>query len=215
MAGRGRDVTFIPALAALASHSRYGISPRPRNRSLLEDFGARSIAKIEPGTRYREALPHRRVIFSQIARLAAILERQAVGIFEINRLRPAVVRDLRDLDALGAQLVALVGQGRRRAGLECKMIERGWNAKPTIDAGIVRSRHVRDAARLQKGEELTTSDVEKYVPEAAAFFDPYHVGDDLFKAQDVLVKFTGLVQVKGRKADVRNASMAHRYYSSG
>src|SRR5262249_5333397 len=61
-------------------------------------------------------------------RHAAIFERQAVGIFEVDRLSPTAIGDAGRLDPSGAQLVAPLGQSRWRTGLEGKMIEAGENA---------------------------------------------------------------------------------------
>jgi hypothetical protein len=98
-----------------------------------------------------------------------------------------------------AQFVTLLGQ---RAGLESKMIEAGEDTEPAIDARIVICRHIRNSLRFQKGNKLITPDIEKEVSKAPAFFDLDRVGDDRFKPQNTLVKFTGLVQVECREANV-------------
>jgi hypothetical protein len=54
-----------------------------------------------------------------------------------------MVDDVGRLYSLGAKLVALLGQGRGRTGLESKMIEAGRNAEPSVDARIVFFRDVR------------------------------------------------------------------------
>jgi hypothetical protein len=40
------------------------------------------------------------------------------------------------------------------------------------------------------------------VPQVAAFFDRYRVGDNRLEAQHALVKRPGLVEVEGRETDV-------------
>jgi hypothetical protein len=83
-----------------------------------------------------------------------------------------VIDDIRDLYALGAQLVALIGQGSRRTGLESKMIEAGGNTEPAINARIELCRHIWTVVRFQKGDRLIVPDIEKDVPKQPAFFDP-------------------------------------------
>src|SRR5262245_56045336 len=108
------------------------VSPSASLRLALTAFrlhrghsGAQCIVQFESAARDRETLLHPRVVLGEITHDAAILERQAVGIFEIDRLSPSVVDDVGGLDAPGAQFVALGGESSRRAGLERKMIEAG------------------------------------------------------------------------------------------
>jgi hypothetical protein len=80
----------------------------------------------------RETLLHRRIIIGEIAYHAAIFERQAIGISEVDRLSPSMIDDVGDLYSLNAQLVALLGQRRRRTGLEREVIEAGGDAEPRL-----------------------------------------------------------------------------------
>jgi hypothetical protein len=73
-----------------------------------------------------------------------------------------VIDDIRDLYALGAQLVALIGQGSRRTGLENKM-PAGTPSPRLMPASVV---------RFQKGDKLIVPDIEKDVPKQPGFFDP-------------------------------------------
>jgi hypothetical protein len=59
-----------------------------------------------------------------------------------------VVDDVGDLYPLGAEFVALLRQGSRRAGLEGKVIEAGGNTQSAVDASIIVRRYARDALRL-------------------------------------------------------------------
>jgi hypothetical protein len=74
-----------------------------------------------------------------------------------------VIDDIGGLDAPGAQLIALLGEPSRRAGLEGKMIEAGGNAQPAVDARIVICRHAGNTVRFQKGDKLIVPDIEKDV----------------------------------------------------
>src|SRR4029077_12571491 len=109
-----------------------------------------------------------RVVLGEIAHHAAIFERQAVGIFEVDRLSPAVIDDVGGLDAFGTKLIALLGESSRRTGLERKMIEAGRNTEPAVDARIVIRRHARNVVRFHKGDELIVPDIEKDVSKASA-----------------------------------------------
>src|SRR3981189_230343 len=93
------------------------------------------------------------------------------------------------------------------------MMEGGRNTESVVDTRIVLCRHVRNSARLEKGDKLTAPDIEKEVPEASTFFDLYRVGDDRLEPQHPLVKLTGLVQVKRRQPNVGKSSMTHGYSS--
>ena len=97
-------------------------------RLCLGHFGAEGIVEFQRAARDRETLLHRRVVLGQIAHRAAIFERQAVRIFEVDRLRPTVIDNVGGLYSLGAQLVALLGEPRRRTGLEGEVIEAGGDA---------------------------------------------------------------------------------------
>jgi hypothetical protein len=74
-----------------------------------------------------------------------------------------VVDDVGGLDALGAQLVALLGEPRRRTGLEGEVIEAGGDAKSAVDARVVICRHADNAVRFHKGDKLVVPDIEKGV----------------------------------------------------
>ena len=124
-----------------------------------------------------------------------------------------MVDDFCRLDTLGPQLVALLGQRSRRAGLESKMIEAGGNAEPAVDPRIVFCGYIGNSVRFQKGNKLTAADIEKHMPQVAAFFDRYRVGDNRLETQHALVKRAGLVEVEGREADMRKASVFHLSYS--
>ena len=89
-----------------------------------------------------------------------------------------MVDDFCRLDTFGPQLVALFGQRSRRAGLESKMIEASGDAEPAVDSRIVFCGYIGNAVRFQKGNELTAADIEKHMPQVAAFFDRYCVGDN-------------------------------------
>jgi hypothetical protein len=82
------------------------------------------------------------------------------------------------------------------------MIEAGGNTEPAVDACVIFSRHIRNSLRFQKGNKLITPDIEKEVSKTPAFFDLYRIGDNRFKPENALVKFTGLVQVKRRETNV-------------
>src|SRR5882757_1672387 len=184
------------------------------NRLNLGDFGAGRVFEFQRGAPYRATLLHPCVAFVEIAHHAAVFELQAVGILEVDRFAPSVIDDIRDLHALGAQLVALVGQGSVRAGLEGKMIEAGGNAEAAVDARIVSCRYVGNVLRFQKGDQLIAPDIEKEVPNAPAFLDSQRVGDDWLEAQDTLVKRAGPIEVKCREANVGKSAIAHGYCSS-
>ena len=62
--------------------------------------------------------------------------------------------------------------------------------------------------RLEKGNELIASDIEKEVSEVSAFFDPYRVGDDRLEPQHALVKPAGLVEVECRETNVGKSSVS-------
>jgi hypothetical protein len=94
------------------------------------------------------------------------------------------------------------------------MIEAGGDTEPAVDPRIVFCRHVWNAARFQKGDQLVAPDIEKDVSKVPAFFDFYRVGDDWLEAQNAFVKRTGLVEVERREADVGKSSVTHFRYSS-
>src|SRR3954467_5171074 len=71
---------------------------------------------------HSELAVHHLVAAGKLADDAAILERDPVGIFEIDRPRPSVVDDFCRLDTLTTQFVTLLRQRSRRPGLESKMI---------------------------------------------------------------------------------------------
>jgi hypothetical protein len=106
-----------------------------------------------------------------------------------------VVDDVGDFYSFGAQLIALLGQRRRRTGLERKMIEAGWHTEPVVDARVIFHRHVWNPIRFQKGDKLIAPNIKKDVSKVPAFFDVYRVGDDRFEPQNTLVKRPGLVEV--------------------
>jgi len=113
-----------------------------------------------------------------------------------------VVYDFSRLYALAAQFVAFLRERSRRAGLESKMIEAGGNAEPAVDPRIVFCGYIGNSVRFQKGNKLTAADIEKHVPQVAAFFDRYRVGNNRLETQHALVKRAGLVEVEGREPDV-------------
>ena len=88
-----------------------------------------------------------------------------------------MIDDVGDLYALGAELVALLGQRSRRTGLERKMIEASGDTEPAVDAGIVFCRHIWNSLRFQKGDQLIVPDIEKEVSKVAAFFNLNRVRD--------------------------------------
>src|SRR6516162_3111649 len=135
-------------------------------RSGRRHFGAERVIEVERTARNRETLLHHCVVLGKVTHHAAVLERQTVGIFEVDRLSPSVIDDVGDLYSLVAQLIPLLGQRSRRTGLESKMIEAGGDAQSAIDASIVCRRHVGDSVRLQKSNKLITPDIEKEVPKA-------------------------------------------------
>jgi hypothetical protein len=143
-------------------------------RSRRGHFGADRVAEVQRGARHRECSPHRRLTLRTVADHATIFERQAVRIFEVDRLGPLVVDDVGDLNALGAEFVALLHQGSRRAGLEGKVIKAGGNTQSSVDASIIVRRYAWDALGFQESDELIAPDVEKEVPKPAAFFDRWH-----------------------------------------
>jgi hypothetical protein len=156
---------------------------------------------------------HHLVTVGKLADDAAILERDAVGVFEIDRPRPSVVDDFCRLDTFGPQLVALFGQLSHRAGLESKMIKAGGNAEPAVDPCIVFCGYIGNSVRLQKGNKLTAADIEKHMPQVTAFFDRYRVGNNRLETQHALVKGAGLVEVECREADMRKSFVFHLSYS--
>lgn len=80
------------------------------------------VTELQGSMRQCKAFLHRRIIFSQTAHHAAVLEGQTVGIFEIDRLGPSVIDDVRNLNAFGNQCVALLDQARLTAGFESEVI---------------------------------------------------------------------------------------------
>jgi hypothetical protein len=104
-------------------------------------------------------------------------------------------------------------QRRRRASLESKMIEASGNAEPAIDPGVVFRGYIGNAIRFQKGNKLTAADIEKNMPQMAAFFDRYRVGDNRLETQHALIKRAGLVEVEGRQSDMRKSSVFHFSHS--
>jgi hypothetical protein len=150
----------------------------------------------------------------QAAHHAAIFKRQAVGIFEIDRPSPSVVADIGDFDALGAELIALVGQSGRRPCLAGKMIEGGWNSEAVVDACIKCFRHVRNALRFDEGKKPVAPDIEKEVSKTPAFLNPYCVDEHRPEAQNTLVELSCPVEAKRREANVGKSSMANSYRSS-
>src|SRR5271156_842457 len=79
----------------------------------LGDLSADRVAEFQRSAPYCECSLHHCLTFGTVADRAAILERQAIGIFEVDRLSPAVIDDVGDLYALVAQLVALLCQCSR------------------------------------------------------------------------------------------------------
>jgi hypothetical protein len=75
-------------------------------------------------------------------------------------------------------------------------------------------RHVCNAVRFQKGDQLIAPDIEKQMPQMSAFLDLYRVGDDRLKAKDALVKLAGLVQIECRETNMGKSSVTHLFYSS-
>jgi hypothetical protein len=57
---------------------------------------------IQCGVARRETLRHRRLVLRAAAGHAAVLERQTVGIFEIDRLGALVIDDIGDVYSIGA-----------------------------------------------------------------------------------------------------------------
>ena len=57
---------------------------------------------IQCGVARRERLRHRRLVLRAAAGHAAVLERQPVGIFEIDRLGPSVIDDIGDVYSISA-----------------------------------------------------------------------------------------------------------------
>src|SRR6267378_5313372 len=89
------------------------------------------------------------------------------------------------------------------------MIEAGGNTEPTVDARIVFCRHVWNAVRFQKGDELIAPDIKKDVAKVPALFNLYRIGDDRFEPQNAFVELSGLVEVECRETNVGKSSMAH------
>src|SRR5262249_37090988 len=109
-------------------------------------FGAGGIGEFQGGEAYRAPLLHRGVVPGQVASKAAVLERQTVGIFEVNGLRETMVNDVRDINPSGAQFVALVGQRRFRAGFQSEVIKGARNAESAIYPRVVFRRHGGNSA---------------------------------------------------------------------
>src|SRR5262245_48541321 len=97
------------ALTGFASPARPLRLARAAGRSRRGLFGAERVVEFERAARDREPLPHRRIVLGEITHRAAIFERQPIGVFEVDRLSPAVIDNVGGFDALGAQLVALLG----------------------------------------------------------------------------------------------------------
>src|SRR6516225_9964885 len=180
-------------LGSVASRSRFG----------------EHVGEFQCGARQCELTVFQCSGLGPIADQAAIFERDAVGIFEVDRLGRAVIDDVGGLDTLAAQFVTLPRELSRRAGLESKMIEAGGNAEPAVDPRIVLCGYIGNSVRFQKGNKLTAADIEKRVPQLAAFFDRYLIGDNRLETQHTPVKRAGLVEVEGREADMREASVCH------
>src|SRR6516165_700714 len=124
-----------------------------------------------------------------------------------------MVNDVGDIDALGAQLVALVGQRRFRAGFESEVIKGSRNPKAAIYARVVFRRQAGNSARFHEGDELVAARVEEHVPDTPALLDLKRVSDYRFEPQHALVKLAGLVEVKCRKANVGKSFVTHGYSS--
>src|SRR6516165_9831520 len=175
---------------------------------------AERVAEFQCGAWQREFTMHQCSGVGSIADQAAIFERDAIGIFEIDRLGPAVIDDVGGLYTLGAEFVAFVRERSRRPGLESKMIEARGNAEPAVDPRIVFCGYIGNSVRFQKGDKLAAAHIEKHVPQVAAFFDRYRVGDNRLETQHALVKRAGLVEVEGREPDMRKSLVCHVRCSS-
>src|SRR6516162_3418697 len=108
-------------LGSVASRSRFG----------------EHVGEFQCGARQREFTVLQCAGLGPIADQAAIFERDAVGIFEVDRLGRAVIDDVGGLDTLAAQFITLLRQRSRRPSLEGKMVKAGGNAEPAVDPGIV------------------------------------------------------------------------------
>ena len=91
----------------------------------LRDVGGEGVAEIQGGTANGEGALLNRTGLRTFAYGAAIFEREAVRVLEVDRLRPLVIDDLGDGDSLLPQFVAFAGKSGRRTGLEGKVIEAG------------------------------------------------------------------------------------------
>src|SRR5262245_4271054 len=67
-------------------------------------------AELQGGARDLEPVLAGEVVGLQVARHAAIFERKAVGVPKVDRLGPAMVDDVGDLDTPRAELVVLLGE---------------------------------------------------------------------------------------------------------
>src|SRR5262249_10263972 len=122
---------------------------------------------------------------------------------------PAVIDDVADREALGAQLVALGDQGGLRVSLEGEMVEGGRNAQPAINAGIVVRRHARYVARFHERQKLIASDVEEDMSQPTTLADERRVGNRRLEAENVLVEGTCPVEIESSEPDMGKTVVAH------
>ena len=127
------------------------------------DIGGEGVAEIQRGTANGEGALGSPAGLRTLTHDAAIFEREAVRVLEIDRLRPLVIDDLGDDDTHGPQFVALARQTGRRTGLEGEVVEAGRDAEAAIDAGVVLGRNTRYPARLQKGEYALARNIYKTI----------------------------------------------------
>src|SRR4029453_19566492 len=134
-----------------------------------------------------------------------VLQRDAIRIVKVDGLRPLMVHDICDGDTLGQQLLPLRLQSWHRASLKGKMIERAWNAQPSINTGIIVLRNPRYPLWLHESDELIPARVKEDVPDLAPFGNFDDVAAGHLEPQDVLVEVTRAVQVPRRQPDVRKS----------
>ena len=87
----------------------------------------------QPADRHLEAILHAGIVGVQVAGEAAVLELQAVGILEVDRLCPTVIDDGADLNAFANEFLSFLPERDCVAGLECEMIDAAGESEAKVD----------------------------------------------------------------------------------
>src|SRR5262245_2681434 len=193
---------------SLAASNRRGAStsaPTIAAALALAEVGDRRLvaeAQLEP--RLQDT-----VVCGELARDVRVLEQDAVRVLEVNRLRPLVVDDGRQLDALGDELGPLLLELRVGPGFEREVVYAFGHAERTVETAVELDRNAGDAAWLHEGQELLLARVEEDVADLAAFLHRDDVAADGLEPEDPLVERPRRVHVERPEAHVRPAFVRH------